>query len=276
MIMKMKKLKKDQKGLTILELMVGIAIIGLIGAAVTMVIFQTFTGSARNSNHMVAVRQVQEGGYWVSFYTYASQNMTITGDAGFPLILRWVDFESAQGQKIVFSLDDSGLRGSYYVGDVLDPEKTGKIPVFEFINPDKTKTNCQVSGGSVFSLPDIGDAFKITGGNVSDNGRISVAGGGISVTTTGNATCVPVTGGYTWTATTIGDTITVTAASSGRKGTWTSETKAATAGFTVDVDKDATLGSARGLVFTVTATAGAGQQESSETRIYKVVPKPVS
>ena len=156
--------------------------------------------------------------------------------------------------------------------------KTGKIPVFEFINPDKTKTNCQVSGGSDFSLPDIGDAFKITGGATPDNGRIVVASGSISVATTGNATYGawdPVSKSYPWTAAP-GGTITVTATSSGTKGSWTSETKAATAAITVDVDKDATLSSARGLIFTVTATVGTGQQAESETRIYKVVPKPVS
>jgi prepilin-type N-terminal cleavage/methylation domain-containing protein len=273
--MKMKKLKKDQKGFTLLELLIAIAITGIITAAVTGAIFQTFTGSTRSANHMVVVRQVQEAGYWVIYYTYAAQNMTITGDSGFPLILRWVDFDTGQQQKVVFSLNNSGLRGSYYVQDVLDPVKTGKIPVFAFINLDKTKTNCQVSGGSVFSLPDIGDAFVITGGVTSDSGRISVAGGGISVTTSGNATYTPVTGGYTWTAAT-GSTITVTAASSGRKGSWTSETRAATAAITVDVDKDATLSSARGLIFTVTATVGTGIVKEEETRIYKVVPKPVS
>ena len=113
--MKMKKLHKGQKGFTLLELIIGIAITGLITTAVTMTIFQTFTGSTRSSNHMVAVRQVQEAGYWVSFYAYAAQNMTITGDSGFPLILRWIDFDTNERQKVVFSLNSSGLRGSYYV-----------------------------------------------------------------------------------------------------------------------------------------------------------------
>jgi hypothetical protein len=258
--------------------MVGIAISGLIAAAVTMAISQTFTGSTRNSNHMVAVRQVQEAGYWVSYYTYAAKNLTITGDSGFPIILRWIDFDTNQNHKVVFSLNSSGLRGSYYVNDVLNSTKTGKIPVFNFISSNKTKTNCQVSGGSAFSLPDSNDAFVITGGNTSDNGQITVDSGSISVTTTGNATCVWDTHGYyIWTTTnTTGSTITVTAGGSGAKGSWTSETRAATAAITVDSDKDATLSSARGLIFTVTATVGSGQLVQNETRVYKVIPKPVS
>jgi prepilin-type N-terminal cleavage/methylation domain-containing protein len=276
-MMKMKKLKKGEHGFTILELMVGIAISGLIAAAVTMAISQTFTGSTRNSNHMVAVRQVQEAGYWVSYYTYAAKNLTITGDSGFPIILRWIDFDANQNHKVVFSLDSSGLKGSYYVNDVLNSTKTGKIPVFGFINPDPTKTYCQVSGGSAFSLPDINDAFVITGGNTSDNGLITRTSGTFSITTTGSATYTTIDSStFAWNITAAGGTITVTAAGSNTRGGWTSETRAATAAITVDSDKDATLSSARGLIFTVTATVGSGQLVESETRVYKVIPKPVS
>jgi prepilin-type N-terminal cleavage/methylation domain-containing protein len=275
--MKMKKLKKGERGFTLLELIIALALTALITTAVTMIISQTFTGSTRSSNHMAAVREVQEAGYWVSYYAYTAQDLTITGDSGFPLILRWVDFDTNEEHEVKFTLEDNpgdGLRGKYYVDGNLDSVKTGKIPVFEFIN-DKTKTNCQVSGGSAFSLPDNGDAFTITGGATPDNGRITVASGGISVTKTGGATYVPATGA--WTTTTAGDTIKVTATSSVTKGSWTSETKTATAAITADSGATpATLSSARGLIFTVTATVGSGQQESSETRIYKVVPKPAS
>jgi prepilin-type N-terminal cleavage/methylation domain-containing protein len=272
----MKLIHKGQKGFTILELMVGIAIVGLISASVTMAIAQIFTGSTRSSNHMAVVRQVQEVGYWVSYYDYSAQNTTITGVSGFPLIMCWIDFDTSQKQKVVFSLNSSGLKGSYYVGNSTtpDPVKTGKIPVFNLISSNETKTNCQIGGGSAFSLPDVGDAFKITGGNASDNGIISVTSGSINVTKTGNATYVPATG--VWTTTTAGDTITVTATSSA-KGSWTSDIKAATAAITADSGATpATLSSANVLILTVTATAGAGQQQENETRTYIVVPKPVS
>jgi len=278
---KLKKLKKGEKGFTLLELIIAIALTGIVATAITMLISQTFTGSTRNSNHMVAVRRVQEAGYWVSLYTYMAQDMTITGDSGFPLILDWIDFDTGDRHEVEFSLSSSGLRGSYSVdsgdGYVLDSAKTGKIPGFEFINPDKTKTNCQVSGGSAFSLPDSGVAFTITGGATNDTGRIIVDSGSISVTPTGSATYDAGTG--KWEIITTGDTITVTATDTGSatEGSWTSENKAATAAITVDSGaQSATLSSARGLIFTVTATVGTGGQAASETRIYKVVPKPVS
>jgi prepilin-type N-terminal cleavage/methylation domain-containing protein len=274
----MKLIHKGQKGLTLLELIIGIAITSLIIGGITLSVDQIFTGSTRSSNHMVAVREVQDAGYWVSEYAYMAQNATITGVSGFPLILQWVNFEPSGRHQVMFTLTSSsgGLRGSYYVNDVLDPARTGKIPVFQFIDSDKTKTNCQVSGGSVFSLPDIGDVFTIIGGAANDTGRITLTGGAISVNKTGSATCQNVSGGWTWNTTTTGGTITITATSANTKGSWTSENRAATAAITVDSDGDATLSSARGLVFTITATVGAGRHIASETRIYKVVPKPVS
>jgi prepilin-type N-terminal cleavage/methylation domain-containing protein len=267
---------KDQRGFTLLELLIAIALTGIVVTAITMVIFQTFTGSTRSTNHMVAVRQVQEAGYWVSLYAYMAQGTEITGDSGFPLILDWIEFDSGERHEVVFSLNSSGLRGKYYVDGVLDEEKTGKIPAFEVINPDKTKTNCKFSGGSAFSLPDIGDAFNITGEEETpDNGAIIVSEGDISVTTTGGATYDADTG--EWTTTTAGDIITVTATSSGTIGSWTSDTQAATAGITVDSGvQSATLSDCKMLIFTVTATVGTGGQQTEETRIYKVVPKPAS
>ena len=102
-----------------LELLIALALTGLITTGITMIISQTLTGSARSSNHMAAVREVQEAGYWVSFYAYAAQDLTITGDSGFPLTLRWVDFDTDERHKVEFSLDSSGLRGSYYVDGCL-------------------------------------------------------------------------------------------------------------------------------------------------------------
>lgn len=276
--MGMKLIHKGQKGLTLLELIIAIAITSLITGGIGTIVYQIHTGSARSANHMVAVRQVQEAGYWLSTYAYTAQNTTITGTSGFPLILQWIDFNENKWQKIVFNLTGSNLSGSYYVNDVLNSTKTGRLPVFQFIN-NATQTNCQVSGGSDFSLPVSGNKFVITRGATNDSGRITTAPSGdiskISVNATAGATATydSATKAWTWNTTAAGSNITVTATSA-VKGSWTSETKAATAAITQGTG--ATLSSARGLVFNVTAIVGAGGNAASETRIYKVVPKSVS
>jgi len=274
----MKKLNRGQKGLTIIELLIAIAITSVITGGIATIVYQIYTGSARSSNHMVAVRQVQEAGYWVSQYAYTSQNTTINGTSGFPLTLKWIDFNENKYQKIEFILNSSsgGLRGSYYVNDVLNSTRTDKLPVFQFINWNLT--TCQVSGGSDFSLPVNGDKFVITGGVTSDSGRITVTNGTISVTPAGGATATynSTTKAWTWNTTAAGSNITVARNSTNTAviGSWTSENKAAAAAITQGTT--AALSSARGLVLNLTAIVGTGRNEASETRIYKVIPKSVS
>lgn len=291
-IMKMKKLKKGEGGFTLIELLIAIALTAIITSTAIMAISQTFTGSTRSANHMVAVRQVQEAGYWVSLYAYMANDLEITGDSGFPLVLHWVDFDPPPGEseveehKVVFSLSSSGLRGLHYVKSYsdddyeLDEEKTGKIPAFEVIDSDGT--NLKLGGGSAFSLPEIDDAFKIIGDATPDGGIIVVREGSIpTITTTGDPTCNLIQTTpyiiYEWLTNSTDDSIVVTATSDDTIGSWTSETQAVSAAITVDGGgQSATLSNGRVLIFTVTATVGTGQQETGESRVYEIVPKPVS
>ena len=55
---------KNQKGFTFIELILAVAITGIITGGITMAITQLLIGNARTSNHMVAIRQVQNAGYW--------------------------------------------------------------------------------------------------------------------------------------------------------------------------------------------------------------------
>ena len=74
-----KRMNKDQKGFTLLEMLLAILIGSLIAGGITATIFQVVMGSARTNNHMIAVRQVQNAGYWVSHDAQMAQNVSWTG-----------------------------------------------------------------------------------------------------------------------------------------------------------------------------------------------------
>ena len=70
-----------------IELVIVIAITGLITAGITMTIFQVFNMNTRTTNHMTAVSQVQHAGKLVSEDILEARNVTPGEDSGFPLTL---------------------------------------------------------------------------------------------------------------------------------------------------------------------------------------------
>ena len=135
----MKKLREGQRGFTLIELLIAIVIAGLITGGITFAIMQLLTINTRASNHMVAVRQVQQAGKEVSKDTLQAQNVTVnnaTGSRGFPLTLNWTVNNSTHG--VIYSLNGTGdlrtLQRKYYFNSALNSTTT----VAEYIALNQT------------------------------------------------------------------------------------------------------------------------------------------
>ena len=132
--MKMKKLKKDQRGITLVELVIAITIIGLVSAAITMALFQVFTMNTRTSNRMAAVSQVQHAGKLVSedILEVMPENVDTVSEF---LKLTWTD------HVVIYTLEDNKLWRSEsvnggeptvtLVAEYIDPDHTSCIPAVE-------------------------------------------------------------------------------------------------------------------------------------------------
>jgi prepilin-type N-terminal cleavage/methylation domain-containing protein len=97
-------MKGRGKGFTIIELAVALAIITLVSGAAAVATFQVFHGSGRNNDHMTAVREVQNAGYWISRDAQMAQS--VTADNLTPpdfLILNWTEWDEA-GEPIYHSV----------------------------------------------------------------------------------------------------------------------------------------------------------------------------
>jgi type II secretory pathway pseudopilin PulG len=90
-------INKDQRGITLLELLIAVGITGIVTGAITMSLLHVYAGSARSSNHMLAVKQVENAGYWISHDTQMAQSFTTDDDAGTAetevLNLNWTGWE---------------------------------------------------------------------------------------------------------------------------------------------------------------------------------------
>jgi prepilin-type N-terminal cleavage/methylation domain-containing protein len=98
-------LHSNLKGFTLVELLVAIAIAGLITAGISVAIMQVLTINTRASNHMIAVRQVQQAGKEVSKDALQAQPSKIDdGPSGAFLVLNWTDWEGANN-TVVYTLE---------------------------------------------------------------------------------------------------------------------------------------------------------------------------
>jgi len=87
-------MKHGEKGYTLIELIIAIAIMVIVSGAAGATIFQIFKNVERNNNHITTVHQVQNAGYWISRDAQKAQNAT-TDNLALPefLILSWTEWD---------------------------------------------------------------------------------------------------------------------------------------------------------------------------------------
>ena len=99
---------RSQAGLTLIELLVAIAIIGAMGAAAVGATFQLLNASRQANDEQLAISQVRSTEHWITRDTLTSQ--TVTPDAiapsGFPLVLTWESFDGTSN-TVTYSMLDS-------------------------------------------------------------------------------------------------------------------------------------------------------------------------
>jgi type II secretory pathway pseudopilin PulG len=96
-------MKLGEKGFAYIELLLAIAITGLVSVAASASIFQIFGGTEHNSEHITAVGQVENAGYWISRDAQMAQS--VATDSLEPpdfLIITWTEWDVA-GEPVYHS-----------------------------------------------------------------------------------------------------------------------------------------------------------------------------
>ena len=106
-------MKLRQKGFTYIEVVLAIAIIGSVGVVSSGAIFQIFKGIDHDDEHLTAVGQVHNAGYWISRDTQMAQSVSVDG-LTLPdfLVLTWTEWDAA-GDPVYHS-------ARYFFADMVD------------------------------------------------------------------------------------------------------------------------------------------------------------
>jgi len=132
----------NQRGMTLIELVVAMGIAGFVVVGAAAVIFQLFTVSARSSDYMTAYTQVQNAGFSVSRDALQAEEVSVVDDPETLeielLTLDWSDWEG-DAHQVVYTLEDAsgGLKELWR--DYSNGVTQETIRVAKYIDPG---TNC--------------------------------------------------------------------------------------------------------------------------------------
>lgn len=67
---------RKQKGYGLLEMVIALALVGILGTGITTFTVQTITETERSSSHMQEIQQLETVGFWVSRDVQMAQTVT--------------------------------------------------------------------------------------------------------------------------------------------------------------------------------------------------------
>ncbi|MBN2186869.1 MAG: prepilin-type N-terminal cleavage/methylation domain-containing protein [Dehalococcoidia bacterium] len=132
-------LHKNEGGFTLLELLISLPIAALVVYAATGAIFQVLN-STRASNYILAYRQVQTAGYWVTNDGIQAQDISVPAYPGFPFTLSWTDWDDDEVHEVEYSLDGTELCRQETING---GGTTTFVPGQDF---DSSRTSCEWDG----------------------------------------------------------------------------------------------------------------------------------
>jgi prepilin-type N-terminal cleavage/methylation domain-containing protein len=162
-------IQRDQRGFTLVELLIAIFLATIVTGGVTMTIFQVFNTNTRNSSRMIAIRQVQQAGKQVSQDLLQAQHIVPEDNPYTPelLALNWTDWDDVQ-HEIVYNLEDmpsggfqilwrehyinSSLNSTTNVAEYIDPYQTSCVPAGDAFNFTVTATVAGQSETRVYKV----------------------------------------------------------------------------------------------------------------------------
>lgn len=102
--------RKRQKGFTLVELLVVVAVVGTISVMISAVIMQTFSQNTRVSDDISVTQEVSDAGFWIKQDAVKAQVVEVNSPD--LISLSWVDWSNST-HAVVYSLSGGQLIRTY-------------------------------------------------------------------------------------------------------------------------------------------------------------------
>ena len=108
-------MKRREKGFTVLEALIGVAIMAIVVVAVAMTTTTLLLNEGQAAGQNTALPQVQNAGYWISRDVQMARNVTPSAPNGFPLSLGIpVDADENNDYTVDYLFDGDKLKRQVY------------------------------------------------------------------------------------------------------------------------------------------------------------------
>jgi len=142
-----------ERGFTIIELAVALAIMAVIGTAATTVTFQVFQGTERDNENMNVVYQVRNAGYWITRDTQMAEGVAITGlESPNFILLTWTEQDYEGGDPVYHTI-------TYLFADMTDG--IGKLKRNHWSSAGENKSTL-VAKNIYYDLTDPANTTKVS------------------------------------------------------------------------------------------------------------------
>jgi type II secretory pathway component PulJ len=132
-------IREKQSGFILINVILSLALIGILGIGVTATILQVFDESAHAGTNTQVVQQVENVGYWIGHDCLMAQGLATSNSSGsgFPLVLTWITWGD-DVIKVIYTLTDGKLQRNM----TINAGQPRNSQVAEYIDMDPLKTNC--------------------------------------------------------------------------------------------------------------------------------------